>query len=134
MSAPTCETLALRKRLSQADSRRARLWHAFGRLIGNSDMHFGNVSLWVDDLAAGRFSLAPCYDMLPMAYKPSPHDSGVGYTSLTPERPTALPSEVWQQARSLALQFWQRASQHAACSQAFRATAREHTVRISALP
>ena len=42
---------------------------AFGRLIGNTDMHNGNLSFIGD---TGRpYSLAPAYDMLPMAFAPT---------------------------------------------------------------
>lgn len=41
---------------------------AFGRLIGNSDMHQGNLSFVSEH---GRpYSVAPAYDMLPMAFAP----------------------------------------------------------------
>ncbi|SMF94654.1 HipA-like N-terminal domain-containing protein [Methylomagnum ishizawai] len=45
------------------------LWSAFGRLIGNSDMHLGNVSFLTEDYR--QFTLAPAYDMLPMRWAPS---------------------------------------------------------------
>ena len=44
------------------------LW-AFGALIGNTDMHAGNLS-WVSE--HGRpYNIAPAYDMTPMAFAPS---------------------------------------------------------------
>ena len=44
------------------------LW-AFGALIGNTDMHAGNLS-WVSE--HGRpYDIAPAYDMTPMAFAPS---------------------------------------------------------------
>lgn len=44
------------------------LW-AFGTLIGNTDMHSGNLSC----LSEGRrpYELAPAYDMTPMAFAPT---------------------------------------------------------------
>src|SRR5205814_2018318 len=44
------------------------LWW-FGRLIANTDMHFGNMSLLLGD--ARPLRLAPIYDMLPMGFAPS---------------------------------------------------------------
>lgn len=41
----------------------------FGRLIGNTDMHLGNVSFHV---SSSILRLAPAYDMLPMGYAPLP--------------------------------------------------------------
>ena len=43
-----------------------RRLHAFGELIGNSDMHFGNLAFWLDDTLP--FRVAPAYDMLPMLW------------------------------------------------------------------
>ncbi len=43
--------------------------HAFGRLIGNSDMHHGNIAFHFID--RGPLPLAPVYDMLPMSLAPS---------------------------------------------------------------
>lgn len=80
----------------------ACLLHAFGTLIGNTDMHPGNLSFVTD---SGRpYQLAPAYDMLPMAF--APRSSG--------ELPTTLPaagfdSQIstaqWRQALTLALSY-----------------------------
>lgn len=43
--------------------------HAFGRLIGNSDMLQGNLGFHLVD--SGPLPLAPAYDMLPMSLAPS---------------------------------------------------------------
>ena len=59
--------LARRGLLAAADvAMISHLWW-FGRLIADSDMHLGNLSLVPH---AGRFTCAPAYDMLPMAYAP----------------------------------------------------------------
>jgi serine/threonine protein kinase HipA of HipAB toxin-antitoxin module len=44
------------------------LLDAFGALIANTDRHFGNISLFIDDFP---YSLAPAYDMLSMLYRPT---------------------------------------------------------------
>ena len=48
--------------------------YAFGVLIGNSDMHTGNLSFFVDAVTKSvpEFSLAPVYYMLPMSLAPRP--------------------------------------------------------------
>jgi hypothetical protein len=51
-----------------ADLDRVRWLELFGRLIGNTDMHFGNLAFFLDGERVGR--LAPPYDMLPMHYFP----------------------------------------------------------------
>jgi hypothetical protein len=43
--------------------------HWFGRFIGNSDMHLGNIGFHLSD--AGPLALCPAYDMLPMYLAPS---------------------------------------------------------------
>ena len=45
-----------------------RRLHAFGELIGNTDMHFGNLAFWLADTLP--FQVAPAYDMLPMLWAP----------------------------------------------------------------
>jgi len=79
-----------------------RLW-AYGKLIGNSDMHAGNLSFVSGE---GRpYRLAPAYDMLPMAF--APRSSGAIVDSLPA---AALSSEVdgviWREALALAEQFY----------------------------
>lgn len=46
----------------------ARL-HGFGRLIGSSEMHAGNLGVLLTD--TGPRVLAPAYDMLPVSLAPS---------------------------------------------------------------
>ena len=78
--AATCAALAAQRRLPAEAAAQARaLWH-FGRLIGNNDMHFDNLSLRValPDLARGRFTLSPVYDMLPMRWRPDVHSGELG--------------------------------------------------------
>lgn len=61
--------LANQKRLSQTDLATIRLLDVYGSLIGNTDRHPGNLSLsWTPDRT---FGLRPCYDMLPMMYRPN---------------------------------------------------------------
>ena len=48
--------------------------YAFGVLIGNADMHTGNLSFFVDDVTnvEPEYTLAPVYDMLPRSLAPRP--------------------------------------------------------------
>lgn len=131
--AATADTLAAQRRLSAQDAKRVHLWRTYGQLIANTDMHFGNLSLLVDDIASGRFTVAPCYDMLPMKYKPEPYAGDFGLQPIEPERPRTVQPDIWAQARALALTFWRRVAEHTACSSAFRDLARENAARIAAL-
>jgi len=128
--AATADALAAQGRLNADDARRVRLWRAYGRLIGNTDMHFGNLGLFVDDVARGRFTLAPCYDMLPMAYRPDVHRDDIGPTSITPASPTLPDAGIWPIAMRWAIDFWQRVASHRPCSVAFRNVAAENAARI----
>mgnify|MGYP003449369439 CR=1 FL=1 len=100
----------------------------FGHLIGNTDMHFGNLGLWVEreQVVAGRFRLAPLYDMLPMRWRP---DAATGALDLLPFTPE--PVDLQSAARGPAQDFWQQAVQHAPLSPGFRALAREMLARVS---
>lgn len=80
------------------------LW-AFGTLIGNTDMHSGNLSFLSEH---GRlYQLAPAYDMTPMAFAPTAAGE-------LPERLLALhvgeqvPARIWLRALPLAQEFVRR--------------------------
>jgi len=109
--------LAARGLLSAEDAERAAERQLFGRLIGNSDMHGGNLGFFHD---ASGLRLAPSYDQLPMRYAPQ-----AGGEVLSPALPLALPlpdeREPWQRAAQWALQFWQTAADDARISASFRA-------------
>ena len=119
----TCAALVQQGRFSPDAARSVKLWRAYGQLIGNNDMHFGNLSLLVDDIAEGRFSLAPCYDMLPMRYRPDGALDDFGLVPLQFDEPLTADLSVQQQAVRLALSFWEHVSEGAECSAAFRAVA-----------
>lgn len=103
------------------------LWW-FGRLIGNSDMHLGNLSFRPHN---GQLALAPAYDMLPMRYAPL----GGGETPAMPliEPVLPLPAErpQWQPAAAAALAFWQTLAQDPRASSAMRAQASANAHRLA---
>ncbi|HDT2077811.1 MULTISPECIES: type II toxin-antitoxin system HipA family toxin YjjJ [Enterobacter] len=114
----------------------ARLW-AFGMLIGNTDMHHGNLSFIS---AHGRpYHLAPAYDMLPMGFAPK---SGGGMVNTL--RPAmlldAIAGEIWHESLELAERFYALVSDcnrfsasFAPCVAALRAHLDEARPRISRL-
>lgn len=77
----------------------AELLWAFGTLIGNTDMHAGNLSFMSD--TGPPYTLAPAYDMTPMAFAPTAGGD-------LPQRPLGLhiadqvSAQAWQQALRLA--------------------------------
>jgi hypothetical protein len=115
--AATCRALVEQRRLPVEAAAQAQALLHFGRLIGNTDMHFGNLSLRVAwaDVARGRFTLAPIYDMLPMRWRPDSHSGDLSLLPFTPED-----IDLQSAARPVALCFWQRAAQTSALSASFR--------------
>lgn len=81
----------------------AALRWAFGTLIGNTDMHTGNLSFISSH---GRpYQLAPAYDVLPMGF--APRSSGAVVDTLSPAALTsAVAGETWREALHLAESFY----------------------------
>lgn len=76
----------------------ARLW-AFGTLIGNTDMHHGNLSFISGH---GRpYQLAPAYDMLPMGFAPKSGGEIVN-TLRSATLLEAIGGDIWREALELA--------------------------------
>jgi hypothetical protein len=130
--AATCDALVLQRRMSAPDAAAVRALFEFGHLIGNTDMHFGNLSLWADDPAKPQFTLAPLYDMLPMRWRTDGFHGLQDYSPFEPRRRPAAADAGGTSARSVALVFWQRAATHAALSVAFRRVAADMAQRLSA--
>nr|WP_159466226.1 type II toxin-antitoxin system HipA family toxin YjjJ [Scandinavium goeteborgense] len=84
----------------------ARLW-AFGMLIGNTDMHHGNLSF---TSCHGRpYHLAPAYDILPMGF--APRTGGAIVNALRPASlPEVISGDIWREALGLAEEFFEKAS------------------------
>jgi hypothetical protein len=125
----------LERKLIDHDTAQAitRLWH-FGQLIGNTDMHDGNLSFKPQSSAeASSLTLAPAYDMLPMLYAPQ---RGVELppAHFAPRLPLPAEREAWQDAAIAAEELWSRAADDARISGAFRAICAENlqTVRKTA--
>jgi hypothetical protein len=99
-------------RLSDADARRLRWLDAFGALIANTDRHPHNVVFFTE---GATLRLAPAFDQVSMFYAPTADGQ-------VPPRVFALPYatsdtlDVWDDARSAAREFWQRASDDARVS------------------
>ena len=89
----------------------------FGKLIGNTDMHLGNLSFRMGP----SLSLAPIYDMLPMLYAPLAGGE-VPVRELGSPPPLPLPPQrpVWLLACEAAIFFWGTAAQDLRISENFR--------------
>ncbi len=82
-----------------------RKLHAFGELIGNTDMHAGNLAFFLDDDLP--LQPTPAYDMLPMLWAPGPQGEIVE-RRFAPEPPVPAMADTWREASELAEDFWQR--------------------------
>ena len=101
--------------LSADDVQRIQHLWWFGRLIGNSDMHTGNLSF----RPHGTLALAPAYDMLPMLFAPLPGGE-VPPRSFEPPLPLPPQRPVWIAACAAAITFWTIASADTRISSGFR--------------
>jgi hypothetical protein len=121
------EALARQRRLPAPDAERAQTLQHFGRLIGNSDMHSGNLALFAHLAAKATFSLAPVYDMLPMRWRP---DAALGgapdYTAFELDTIAATSA-----ARVIAREFWGELAAEVRASMPLRQVARRMAARIA---
>lgn len=101
-SANAMETAGL---LTTEDARLLRRLWCFGVLIGNNDMHRGNISFWWRE--EPPFALAPVYDMLPMGFGPNSQGELVTRELSFPEMTETLRAD-WEVAARWALDFWAR--------------------------
>lgn len=115
--------------ISPDDARRMRWLKLFGDLIANSDMHAGNLSF--HRLAAGRYTLAPVYDMLPMLYRPM--NGEIVARTFVPPLPGMETVGVWAEALNGALHFWSLAAKDGEISEDFRGICRENHLRLQVL-
>lgn len=100
-------------KLSEAVYRQVQKLYVFGVLIGNGDMHPGNLSFFVDDVTKPNpvYTLAPVYDMLPMSLAPRP--SGQIPDALPmPRIGVNPPLEVWKEMLPLAIRYWHQVATH----------------------
>ena len=111
--------------IERAAHQGAQLLYAFGTLIGNTDMHHGNLSFTA---APGQphpphppyppFQLAPAYDMLPMGLQPL--SGGALRDTLNPATlHAAVAPALWRQAQQLAGDYLQRLRQEQRFSDRF---------------
>jgi len=105
----------------------AVVW-CFGRLIANTDMHTGNLSFYY--AADGSLTLAPVYDMLPMAF--APLRSGAMASSHALTITAVAQGKHWRQAYAMAEQFWAGLVNHADLSPEFQGIAKSMQQELQA--
>ena len=119
--------------LAADDVDRIRRTWLFGQLIGNTDMHDGNLSfIPVTDGDGTVFTVAPIYDMLPMTYAPV---RGVELPprSYVPRLPLPAEAAAWRDAAAAALVFWALAANDDRISAEFRRTCSDNEALLRRL-
>ena len=93
------------------------LW-SFGRLINNTDMHLGNLSLAI---AGNVFRILPVYDMCSMGFAPKSGGDVLPYSFTPPELTSInLDDHVLVEVRNMARNFWERVAADERISDEFR--------------
>lgn len=95
----------------------------FGQLIGNTDMHFGNLSFFFD--TGGPLALTPVYDMLPMLYAPVGGDE-LPERKFEPPPPVAENLDIWPAIAARAVAYWNEVAGHELISGEFAQIARNN--------
>ncbi|RRJ95091.1 type II toxin-antitoxin system HipA family toxinoxin YjjJ [Opitutaceae bacterium TAV4] len=117
--------------IDDATVRDIRCLAIFGGLIGNTDMHFGNLSFFLDDATPLR--LTPAYDMLPMLWRPGAQGE------IIPREFTVAPplpadrAAGWDAVTAWALDFWRRVSADERITRDFRRIAIESGETVARL-
>jgi len=109
--------------LTAQDAERLTVLWWFGALIGNTDMHYGNASLFLE--STRPLALAPSYDMLPMLYRPDP-EGALPERVFNPPPPLPEALESWSVAAELAAIYWTRVAQTPSISAPFRTIASQN--------
>lgn len=126
----TCEALAAQKRLSQAQVNTVASAYLFGQAIGNTDMHFGNLSFFVDDLVQATLAPTPVYDMLPMMWRPGVHGGELDTRPVPPAIQPAGYGALAAHVRTWVTTYWERAADLPALSPALRTASAENARRL----
>jgi hypothetical protein len=125
----TAHALLRLRMLAPEDVERITWLQVFGGLIGNTDMHFGNLSLLYEGTQPMR--LAPAYDMLPMRY--APQRGEVRTPAFKPAPPPARGIAIARKAREAAQHFWIQVAEDERVSASFRKIAKANAAAVAAL-
>ncbi|MEL6339410.1 MAG: HipA domain-containing protein [Myxococcota bacterium] len=102
---------------------------AFGRLIGNTDMHLGNVSVFLDGRSIT--DTTPAYDMLPMLWAPVAGD--LPNRTFDPLPPASHEFEIFSDVLDAALRFWAQVVDDERISGEVRDIAQSNSARLKEL-
>ena len=130
----TCEVLTERALLDVAQLHTVASTYLFGQFIGNTDMHFGNMSFFVDDVVSPTLVPTPVYDMLPMMWRPGIHSGALDANPLRMPTQSVGYAVQAQQARAWAIDFWSRAAELPALGAALRQASAASAASLRKLP
>lgn len=123
----TAQTLTQQRRLSPQSLARVAWQQAFAMLIGNTDRHFGNLSVRYE----GRWpaEVAPAYDMLPML--DAPVRGELPERVFAPLLPLMCGETIARDAAQAAALLWQRVAGDTRVSAAYRTCAAERALAVA---
>ena len=123
----TAESLFRQKIIDQVTYQNIVWLEVFGKWIGNSDRHQGNISLFCD--GEKITGLAPVYDMLPMMY--APQQNQLVARSFEPSPPKFFEISVWNSALEAARYFWSQVQQHSQISEEFKVLTADNESKLN---
>ncbi len=122
----TARALQMAGWLAEVDVTKVDLVWAFGKHIGNNDMHEGNLAF------RPGLTLAPVYDMLPMMYAPM-RGGEIPDKQFAPGMPLPAELSVWTQAAKAGIYFWRTCAEDKRISTGFRRICGENGKILSSL-
>lgn len=122
------EALVAAKVLPATVTGAVRWRQRFGELIGNTDMHGGNLSFFTQALKP--VALAPAYDMTPARYAPRQGEV-LALPPLHPPLPEPYDVPIWAEVCEAAENFWNGVAQHPLVSAGFRTLAKENAALVA---
>ena len=125
----TAEALLKQKRIPKMTYENIVWLEVFGKLIGNTDRHHGNISFFCNGENIGP--LAPAYDMLPMLY--APQNNQLFGRAFEPQSPKFAELPVWNDALLAAHKFWQEVQAHPEISTEFKKLTAGNEAKIISL-
>jgi hypothetical protein len=127
----SCEALAAQGLLTPTDVKTVASIYLFGQAIGNTDMHFGNLSFFVEDVMKPALVPTPVYDMLPMLWRPSIHGGELSAATVQPQPQPAGYAAQAALARTWARDYWRRAASLTTLSHTLREASEINLARLA---
>lgn len=123
----TAESLFRQKKISRGAHQDIVWLDVFGRLIGNTDRHHGNISFFCEGEKIN--GLAPAYDMLPMMY--APQQNQLVPRPFEPSPPQFFEISVWKDVLAAAQDFWSQVQNHTQISKEFKELTADNETKLA---